>query len=144
MSRTVEKAFGKESVVTLENGDKIRIAKWSVRKAMVMGATIARVIGEVVGLIEAKSVGGQIQVADIVSMIPNVLDSCADELTFIIVESTTLPNGSQQITKEKVMDTLSLDDFVDLLSSIIETNLTDKTMGKWRRLLKATPLTNSQ
>jgi|SaaInlV_165m_DNA_1040744.scaffolds.fasta_scaffold12750_3 hypothetical protein len=136
----IEKAFGKDSIVTLEDGEKIRIKKWSVRKAMVMGSTLARVVGEVFSLIDSKSEGGTMQVGDIVAMIPQVLESCADELTYIIVESTTLSDGKQQITKDRVMDQLSLDDFVDLLSSVIETNLTEKTMGKWKRLLKATPL----
>lgn len=130
----------KDYLVTLENGTKIRLSKWSVRKAMVMGASLAKVIGDIFSLIESKSDSGNVQVADIVAMIPQVLESCADELTFIIVESTTLSGGKQQLTKEQVLDDLSLDDFVDLLSSIIETNVTDQTMGKWKRLLKATPL----
>lgn len=130
----------KDHLVTLENGTKIRLSKWSVRKAMVMGASLAKVIGDIFSLIESKSDSGNVQVADIVAMIPQVLESCADELTFIIVESTTLSGGKQQLTKEQVLDDLSLDDFVDLLSSIIETNVTDQTMGKWKRLLKATPL----
>ena len=130
----------KDHLVTLENGTKIRLSKWSVRKAMVMGASLAKVIGDIFSLIESKSESGNVQVADIVAMIPQVLESCADELTFIIVESTTLSGGKQQLTKEQVLDDLSIDDFVDLLSSIIETNVTDQTMGKWKRLLKATPL----
>jgi mannose/fructose/N-acetylgalactosamine-specific phosphotransferase system component IIB len=136
----VEQAFGKDNIITLEDGSKVRIRKWSVRKAMVMGATLSRVIGEVFGLIDAKSVDGEIKVADVVAAIPKVLESCADELTYIIVESTTLGDGKQQITKEQVLDDMSLDDFVDLLSATIEMNLSDKTMGKWKRLLRATPL----
>lgn len=139
MTATMSK-LKKDHLVTLENGTKIRLSKWSVRKAMVMGASLAKVIGDIFSLIESKSDSGNVQVADIVAMIPQVLESCADELTFIIVESTTLSGGKQQLTKEQVLDDLSLDDFVDLLSSIIETNVTDQTMGKWKRLLKATPL----
>ena len=136
----VQKAFGKDNIVTLGDGSKVRIRKWSVRKAMVMGATLSRVIGEVLGLIDAKSIDGEIKVADIVAAIPNVLESCADELTYIIVESTTLNDGVQQITKDQVLDDMSLDDFVDLLSATIEMNLSDKTMGKWKRLLSVTPM----
>lgn len=141
MPTTVKKPFNPSDIlVTLENGSKIRINKWSVRKAMVMGASLAKVIGSVFSLIESKSDKGEIQIADIVSLIPQVLESCADELTYIIVESTTLPDGTEQVSKDDVLDKLSIDDFVDLLSSIIEANLTDKTMGKWKRLLRATPL----
>jgi len=137
----VKKAFGSETVVNLEGGQKVRIRKWSVRKAMVMGATIARVVGEVFSLIEARSTGeGTVNIGDIVAMIPQVLESCAEELIYIIVESTTLSDGTQQLTKDQVLDDLLIDDFVELLTTIIETNLTDKTMGKWKRLLNATPL----
>jgi hypothetical protein len=141
MPTTVKKPFNpSDTLVTLENGSKIRINKWSVRKAMVMGTSLAKVIGSVFSLIESKSDKGEIQISDIVSLIPQVLESCADELTYIIVESTTLPDGTEQVSKDDVLDKLSIDDFVDLLSSIIEANLTDKTMGKWKRLLRATPL----
>lgn len=140
-SSVIEKAFGKDVVVTLSNGSKIRLGKWSVRKGMAMGASIAKVIGEIVGLLEKKtSDTGEVQVADIISLIPTVMETCANELTFIIIESSTTPQGEKQLTKDDVLDRLTLDDFVDLLSSIIEMNITEKSMGKWKRLLTATPI----
>lgn len=140
MQKALKKALGNERLVDLDNGDKIRVNKWSVRKAMVMGATIAKVIGHVVGLLDSKSADGSIQVGDIVSMIPEVMDSCADELTYIVIESTTLDNNTKQLTKDQLMDDLSLDDFIELLTVIMEVNFTESTMGKWKRLLKATPI----
>lgn len=140
-SSVIEKAFGKDVVVTLSSGSKIRLGKWSVRKGMAMGASIARVIGEIVGLLEKKtSDTGEVQVADVIALMPTVMETCADELTFIIIESSTTPQGDQQLTKDDVLDRLTLDDFVDLLSSIIEMNITEKSMGKWKRLLTATPI----
>ena len=140
MQKALKKAMGNERLVDLDNGDKIRISKWSVRKAMVMGATIAKVIGHVVGLLDAKSDDGSIQIGDDVSMIPQVMDHCADELTYIVIESTTLEDHTKQLTKDQLLDDLTLDDFIELLSVIMEVNFTEATVGKWKRLLKATPI----
>ena len=56
MTATMSK-LKKDHLVTLENGTKIRLSKWSVRKAMVMGASLAKVIGDIFSLIESQSKG---------------------------------------------------------------------------------------
>jgi len=78
-------------------------------------------------------------VGDFIVALPELMMRCADDLSIVIVESLTLQGGRQQLTKEQVFgdaeDALSIDEFPEVLQAIVETNLTEKTVKKWKNLL---------
>lgn len=133
-------AFGTDEFVVLENGQRVRVLKWSVRKAMAMGKSLANVIQQVFAAIEKRG-EEDVRIADVIGMMPEIMETCADELVFIIKESLHTETGPQ-LTEDQVYDTLTLEDFADVLGAIIQKNVTDKMLGKWGRLLQNLPLTS--
>lgn len=83
------------------------------------------------------------QLNDFFVALPDLMQRCADDLGTLVVEGLTLPNGEQQLTMEEVMgegeNPLTIDEFPEVLAKIIEVNVTEKTVKKWKGLLEALP-----
>lgn len=144
MSKTIKGpslVFDEPSVVTTEAGLRLRVEKWSVRKAMVMGKAISNILREIFSNIEGKGEG--FRVADMIEAVPSLMQSCSDELAFIVCQSLTTSDGPQ-LEPDDVLDTFTLDDFADVLGAIVEKNISGSTLGKWTGLFQRLPLRTTQ
>lgn len=141
----VHTAFGIERQVELESGRSLVIPKWSVVKAIRMGESISGIMREFWALFERRMDDDgnvEIDVKSIIEAIPELLHSCADDIATVMEESLTLKGGKKQLTKNQILgvdeedpDNLDLDEFPEVLGAIIERNITEKTVGKWKGLL---------
>ena len=142
-TKALKTVFDSDHIVELSTGSHVRVPRWSVRKAMSMSSTIAKIIERFFRKIE-KAGDEDVGIADFISAIPMILEENASDLTFVVVESLTLPNGEQQLTDDQVLDDLNMDDFCDVLGAILERNMGEKSLGKWKGLLKKIPIFNQE
>ena len=131
--------FGAPEVVKTESGRVLRIEKWSVRKAMVMGKALSNILKQVFETVEKRGTE-DFRVSDLIESVPSIMESCSDELAFIVSESLRSDDGPD-LERDEILDTFTLDDFADVLGAIIQKNITDRTLGKWSGLLQKLPLT---
>ena len=137
----IRKTMDVDPTIQLSNGNRVRIPKWSIRKAIEMSSTIARIVERFFRHLEKKGSGAtEVSIADFVSAIPEMLTGNLSDLTYVIVESLTLPNGTKQIEEDQLLDTLDMDDFCELIAGILDRNFGEKSMGKWKKILKKIPI----
>lgn len=131
--------FGEPEFVKIESGRMLRVEKWSVRKAMAMGKALSNILKRVFQMIESRG-EKDFRLVDLIEAIPAIMESCSDELAFIVSESLRSDDGPD-LERDEILDTFTLDDFADVLGAIIQKNITDRTLGKWSGLLQKLPLT---
>ena len=137
----IRKTMDVDPTIQLSNGNRVRIPKWSIRKAIEMSSTIARIVERFFRNLE-KSGGDSTEasLADFVSAIPEMLTGNLSDLTYVIVESLTLPDGKKQIDEDCLLDSLDMDDFCDLIAGILDRNFGENSLGKWKKILKKIPM----
>lgn len=162
---SVKKAFASNPEVILSDGRVIQIPKWSVRKAISMGNSMASIANTFIGLIRSRPSGEYLKaiqeaqekglsdgdpgwpnpdnfagldLGTFIAAIPALLETCSEELTNIIYQSLFL-DGGPQLSQEEVLDSLDIDDFADVLSEVLKRNVTKRTVKKWSNLLKGIP-----
>lgn len=140
--------FGKDRVVSLECGRKVRVTKWSVRKAMAMAKALSDLLKKVFAFVEreheAGGPGGKIRAADVIAMIPTMIDECAKELSYVVAESLVTEDGKPQLSPDEVLDVLTVEDFGEVLGEIIELNINERMLGKWMRLFQNLPMVRAK
>ena len=141
---SVRTVFGVNSKVELENGRSIQIPKWGVLKIISLGETISAIVGDFMDVLQSEGLeaDGEVEVKKILELLPHVLKRSANKLAELVESGTTLPGSVVQITKEEVLGTsedesvhCTIDDFLDILSAMIEKNLSEKTVGKFKSLM---------
>jgi len=141
-TQAIRKALDTDDIISLSNGDRVRVPKWSVRKAITMSSTIAKIVERFFRQLEKKGSGDNVSIADFVAAIPAMLTDNMSDLTYVVVESLTLKTGEKQISEDKLLDDLVLDDFVEIIGAILDRNFGEDAMGKWKRVLKKIPILN--
>lgn len=142
MTDAVRTAFGVEQQATLESGRSFLIPKWSPRKMIHLGESIARVVSSVMNLISREADDdGSVDTRQFIEAIPRVLSDSAEDFARIIEGSLTLKGGQKQITFSQIMgddedddENLSWDEFAELAITIVNVNLNPKTLGKLKAL----------
>lgn len=137
----IRKTMDVDPTIQLSNGNRVRIPKWSIRKAIEMSSTIARIVERFFRNLEKNGDGSkEVSVADFIAAIPEMLTGNLSDLTYVIVESLTLPDGKKQIEEDALLDSLDMDDFCDLIGGILDRNFGENSMGKWKKIMKKIPM----
>lgn len=159
------KAFGKSVEVELENGRTLRIEKWSVRKAASLTGRISKIVGGLFSSLERKQVSeyeealaqaekagikpgedgfpepedfAESSVSDLISYLPEIIESAISDVVELVADSLHTRDGSQVVTPDEVLDDFTFEqDLPEVLSKIIELNISDKSLGKWKKVMKA-------
>jgi mRNA-degrading endonuclease RelE of RelBE toxin-antitoxin system len=144
----IDKTFGQTREIKTECGHRVIVTKWSIRKLSRLSKVIAQLFSRAMDEVTKNSEPDEsgkysFDMKSFVSSLGSLIDVAVDDFVLIICQSCKDGSTMEQIDKEVVLD-LQVEDFLDIVTQIIEINLTESLQKKSKALLEKIPFLKEQ